>query len=159
MTQAEADRRAGALAAHFAHIAATRMAGVALCHPLLQVAAVGFRPDAAGGAWGVLLTPWFMNLVWLPEPGDTAPALAPGSTRQRVLGTDCFEMVGVHEDGVGAFEACSLFSPMHEFANQAAALATAEAALQHLRPETVAPMPSPLATRRRLLLGLGRSTA
>ena len=159
MTQAEADRRAGALAAHFAHIAATRMAGVALCHPLLQVAAVGFRPDAAGGAWGLLLTPWFMNLVWLPGEGDPSPPLAAGSTRNRVLGTECFEMTGANEDAVGAFEACSLFSPMHDFANQAAALATAEAALQHLRPETVAPLPSPLATRRRLLLGLGRSSA
>lgn len=159
MTAAEAERRARALAARFAHIAATRMAGVALCHPRLQVAAVGFRPDAAGGAWGVLLTPWFMNLVWLPEEGEPSPPLAPAATRQRVLGTECFEMTGAHEDAVGAFEACSLFSPMHDFADQAAALATAEAALQHLRPEVAAPLPSPLATRRRLLLGLGRSTA
>jgi [NiFe] hydrogenase assembly HybE family chaperone len=158
MTPTEADRRAQALAARFAHIAATRMAGVALCHPRLQVAAVGFRPDAAGGAWGVLLTPWFMNLVWLPDAGEAAP-LPPGSTRRRVLGRECFEMVGAFEDGVGAFEACSLFSPMHEFADQAAALATADAALQHLRPELAAAPASPLATRRRLLLGLGRSLA
>ena len=33
------------LAARFADIAATRMAGIALCHPGLEVAPVGFAPD------------------------------------------------------------------------------------------------------------------
>lgn len=157
MTPAVADRVA-ALQALYEHIAASRMAGLPILHPGLQVRALGFEP-APGGAWGVLLTPWFMNLAWLPDEGDPSPPLAPGATRKRVLGTECFEMTGAHEDAIGAFEACSLFSPMHDFADQAAALATAAAALQHLRPETLAPIPSPLATRRRLLLGLGRSTA
>ena len=52
----------------FAHIAATRMQGVPVQNPALRVQAVGFAPqaDPDGGEWllGVLVTPWFMNLVW-----------------------------------------------------------------------------------------------
>lgn len=119
------------------------MAGLGLTHPLLAVAAVGFAPEPVGGAAGVLVTPWFMNLVWLPddEPcermADEVPAampLATGASRSRRIGPETIEFLGAHEAGFGAFETCSLFSPMFEFTDQAAALATAEAVMQLLRP-------------------------
>ena len=138
--------RAQALQQRFEHIHATRMADVPVCHPGLQVAALGFEPDADGcGAVGVLLTPWFMNLVWLPlaPPAPPVPAASPqaavaaplavGASRVRSVGHAAFEFIGAHEDGLGAFEACSLFSPMAEFEDQAAAVATALAVLDHLR--------------------------
>ena len=144
------------LEAGFERIAATRMAGVPLCHPQLQVAAVGFAAQpGSGGAVGVLVTPWFMNLVWLPldaQPADGV--LAVGDTRTRALGPERFDFIGAFEEAIGPFEACSLFSPMDEFADQAAALATAEAVLSLLRPP---PPPEPVPARRRFLLGAGRA--
>lgn len=129
----------GALCSRYRHIEATRMAGVALCHPGLRVAAVGFAPLAdSGGALGVLVTPWFMNLVWLPRPGQ-GQSLAVGAVRTRVLGGERLDFIGACEERIGAFEACSLFSPMAEFVDQAAALATAAAVLDELRKAPAAP--------------------
>lgn len=145
--------RVNALEALFRHIAATRMDGVPVLNERLAVHAVGF--EAVGeAACGVLVTPWFMNLVWLPSP-DEAP-LAPGASRARFVGPERFDFIGAHEEGFGAYEACSLFSPMFEFEDQAAALATAAEVLAILR----APPPAPpeqvaVPARRALLLGRG----
>jgi len=132
--------RVRALEQRYREIAATRMAGVALCHPGLAVTAIDFAPDADGaGALGALVTPWFMNLVWLPLPrtrDTSAPppaALRVGETRRRAVGPEIFEFIGAHEAGFGDFEACSLFSPMFEFADQAAAVETARQVLRLLR--------------------------
>lgn len=161
--------RVQALETLFAHIAATRMVDVPVCHPALWVQAVGFEAlPGSGGACGVLVTPWFMNLVWLPlgdgprdEQGRPVPALRVGATRVRAAGPERFEFIGAHEDGFGPFEACSLFSPMFEFADQAAAVATAEAVLTLLRPPPppAAPEPEPVPPRRRFLLGAGGARA
>lgn len=137
--------RVAALVSLFEHIAATRMAGVPVLREGFGVHAVGFEP-LAGGLCGVLVTPWFMNLVFLP--GDDDAPLAVGATRGRNVGTHRFDFIGAHEPGFGAWEACSLFSPMAEFEDEAAALATAQAVLAELR------QPPPVqASRRALLLG------
>ncbi len=153
MTADPLARRVDALEALFRHIAATRMDGVPVLNDRLAVRAVGF--EAVGeAACGVLVTPWFMNLVWLPAPDEAA--LAPGASRARVVGPERFDFIGAREDGFGAYEACSLFSPMFEFEDQAAALATAAEVLAILR----APPPAPpeqvaVPARRALLLGRG----
>lgn len=144
--------RVQALEAVHREIARSRMQGLPLLHPGLQVQAVGFQawPAAPDWALGVLVTPWFMNLVRLPlqpvaatpsaertaqPPGPgAAPAwLALGATATRELAGQRLDFIGAHETGLGAFEAASLFSPMFEFADQAAAVATAQAVLHLLR--------------------------
>jgi [NiFe] hydrogenase assembly HybE family chaperone len=121
------------------------MAGMPMLNPALRVQAVGFRPWQAH--WlGVLVTPWFMNLVWLPlpEPASAAPSPRPpaepatpvGVTRTRAVGCERFDFIGAHEPGFGAFEACSLFSPMADFADQEAAIATAEQVMIQLHAPT-----------------------
>jgi [NiFe] hydrogenase assembly HybE family chaperone len=141
--------RVVALEHRFDLIARTRMAGIPILNAKLAVRAVGFCEDADGaGAVGVLVTPWFMNLVWLPlRPAQAAP-LAVGASRARRVGNECFDFIGADEPGFGPYEACSLFSPMFEFADQEAAVATARAVLDALR------KPPPVqASRRALLLG------
>lgn len=137
------EQRARALVALFSHIAATRMAGIPILHPGLRVQAVGFEPETAPDGThracaGVLITPWFMNLVRLPLIEDEAMA-GVGVTARRQLGAMAFDFIGAEEPGFGRWEACSLFSPMGDFADHAAALATAEAVLDQLRrpPEAV----------------------
>lgn len=154
--------RTDALVALFRAIAHTRMAGVPIMHPALQVEAVGFEMDAAAGssrggsasemdagdgmdgkgaagAVGVLITPWFMNLVWFPLQRMDDPT-GVGRSRPRRMGSECFDFIGGHEAAFGAYEACSLFSPMFEFADHAAARATADAVLTALRPRLPAPL-------------------
>lgn len=137
----------------FRHIANTRMAGVPVLHAALQVRAVGFAPlpDEPGWLCGVLVTPWFMNLLRLPlEPlADVTAAAAAGCLdvgrdATREIGGQPLHFVGAHEDRLGHYEQCSLFSPMFHFADQAAAVATAAEVMKLLRhpPAAVATAPA-----------------
>jgi [NiFe] hydrogenase assembly HybE family chaperone len=142
----------------FRTVARTRMPGVPVMNPLLKVQALGFEHDADGThALGVLVTPWFMNLVRLPLQPD-AFVLAPGELGVRAIGTRRFHFIGAHETGIGGFEACSLFSPMFEFADQAAAVATASAALKELRTPP-ATLPPSVPARRGFLFGRAGAVA
>jgi [NiFe] hydrogenase assembly HybE family chaperone len=150
---------AAALEALFTRIAAHRMADVPILHAGLRVEALGFEAEPDGeAAVGVLITPWFMNLVRLPLAPDV-PMAPPEDSASRVVGRERFSFIGAEEPGFGAYEACSLFSPMFEFVDQAAARATAEAVLAELRrtdepAETdAAAVPDP--SRRAWLLGRG----
>ncbi len=146
----------------FEQIARTRMAGVPVQNPALQVQAVDFLPGQTEGAeaallTGVLITPWFMNLVRLPEHAHSpaASVLANGCKAQRRVGSGHFEFIGAWEDALGAFEACSLFSPMFEFADHAGALATATEVLRLLRTPLPGAAAAPVSPGRRGFL-LGR---
>lgn len=158
--------RIAALEAAYVHIAATRMAGLPLLQPGLRVQALGFAPQADAPDWllGVLITPWFMNLLRLPLASQAVP-LALGERGARTLGQGvqrlALDFIGAHEPAVGGFEACSLFSPLHGFADQAAVVATAEAVLAQLRAATAvplagpAPAAAPVPSRRGFLFGRG----
>lgn len=141
--------RVAALAQAFCDIQATRMQGVPILNARLRVQAVGFEPepDEPATALGVLVTPWFINLVRLPlAAADEGALAAVGERRARSAGHSRVDFIGAHEPAVGRFEACSLFSPVLEFADQAAALATAGAVLQLLRAPADMPAarPAPL---------------
>jgi [NiFe] hydrogenase assembly HybE family chaperone len=153
--QRSAQAAAMGLEALFRHIAAQRMDGVPILHPDLLVQALGFEVEPDGAvAVGVLITPWFMNLVRLPLAADV-PMAAPGDSALRVVGRERFSFIGAEEPGFGAYEACSLFSPMFEFVDHEAARATADAVLAELRRiDEPAPAPAlPDASRRAWLLG------
>lgn len=145
--------RCGALEAAYEQIGRTRMAGVPVLNAKLQVQAVGFvvEADEAQVACGVLVTPWFMNLLRLPLDAQVA-MLAVGAKAERDCGPQRFEFIGAFEDAVGAFEAASLYSPMFEFADQAAAVATAQEVLRLLRPLPEPAQPAQ-AARRGFLFG------
>ncbi len=142
--------RVQALQQAFERIARTRMAGLPLVNPRLAVACVGFCAEGDGAfALGVLVTPWCMNLVRLPLRDDDARPLRLGVVGAREVGGRCFDFIGAHEDGIGGFEAASLFSPMFEFVDQSAAVATAEEALKELRGRAAPERPA----RRGFLFG------
>jgi [NiFe] hydrogenase assembly HybE family chaperone len=140
--------RVATLQAVFDEIAQHRMAGLPVCHPGLRVEAIGFAPWHGDGdghgdggtepaeppcALGVLVTPWFMNLVCLPIAKAERPE-AVGQVWPRRLAGQVFDFIAAHEPALGSFSACSLFSPMHDFVDAAAARATALAVLELLRP-------------------------
>jgi [NiFe] hydrogenase assembly HybE family chaperone len=147
--------RVAGLVRAFERVERTRMAGVPIMNLKLRVEAVGFEHDAdkdAPGLAGVLITPWFMNVVWLPDD-ETVPTLPVGATRARRIGCEGLDFIGAEVEDVGRYEACSIWSPMFEFEDQAAARATAQALLELLRkpvPQSVAPAQP---ARRALLFG------
>jgi [NiFe] hydrogenase assembly HybE family chaperone len=150
-----ADTLAGGLERVFTQIQEQRMDGVPVLNPRLRVQAVGFHPRD-GAFLGVLITPWFMNLVLLPEEGDGWQDLPVGSTVRHHFPAGEYDFIVGHEEGLGRYQSCSLFSPMFEFADMAAAVATAEAALEALlapaeeAPEAATPTPVEAVVERRL---------
>jgi [NiFe] hydrogenase assembly HybE family chaperone len=147
--------RVDALRLCFERIAATRMQGVPILNPALQVEAIGFEPcadeDGAQAALGVLLTPWFMNLIRLPMQGQSCAPV--GTSSEHRIGKERFEFIGAHEASFGDYEMCSLFSPMFGFADQEAARATAWEVLRTLRAVEPAPVTPPRPGRRAFLRG------
>ncbi len=122
---------AAALEAAFRRILREQMRGLPMVNPALAVEAVGFRPW--GEHWlGVLVTPWFMNLVLMPRVAARWHAIGEREKRQHVFPAGVFEFIGARDKSLGDFQACSLFSPMFNFADHAAARATAAAALEAL---------------------------
>ncbi len=119
------------LAAAFELVGATRMHDVPILNPALGVEAVGFAPWDAH--WlGVLVTPWFMNLMLLPRATEQWVRLRPGEKHTYVFPSGAFEFIGGHEEAIGEYQSCSLFSPMFEFADQETARLTAAACLRAL---------------------------
>jgi [NiFe] hydrogenase assembly HybE family chaperone len=154
--------RVDTLVALFTSIAQTRMSGVPILNASLRVEAIGVEPcrardtDDAPGAVGILVTPWFMNLVWFPLIRTDRPARS-GTTQSRVFECGSFDFICAHEPGFGDYEACSLFSPMFEFASQDMARDTANSVLKELRRPSAAEEKAPELPARRTFL-LGRSS-
>ena len=118
--ETEAETAGQRLEEAFRGIQAGRMRGMPLCNPALHVEAVGFtRTEDA--VIGVIITPWAMNLVHLP---DAAP-FAEGMTGSRDLPRGPVDFVGARIEGFGAYESCSLFSPVFHFSGQPVARAVA----------------------------------
>lgn len=156
----DATLKAEALARRFRHIAATRMQGLPLLHPALHVEAVGFAwqqidTPLRGGVLGVLVTPWCMNLVWLPDPGQERPT--EGTCRHYRIGDQHLGFTAVEDEVVGHYQSCSLFSPMFDFVDADAARETAVQVLSLLRRP---PVETPVDLGRRGLFGrlLGQAT-
>lgn len=114
------------LAALYRDIHRTAMSGVPICNDALDVEAIGFR-DFGGYVVGVVVTPWFANLV------AAAPAPFPDAARLRLRFPAGDVDFNVSElDGFGRLASCSLFSPMSEFVDHDAARMAARSALDAL---------------------------
>jgi [NiFe] hydrogenase assembly HybE family chaperone len=118
---------------------ALRMRDLGFFNPALRVEAIGFAPWQAH--WlGVMVTPWFINLMLLPREGP--PAVRPGAKRGHRFPAGDYEFIGGHDAVIGAYEICSLFSPVLEFADHETAREVARLALGALLdpdPETATP--------------------
>lgn len=137
----DADALKARIEAAFQRVADERMAGVPILNPALNVATAGARQ--VEGAWlTVLVTPWCINLMLLPDnPQEQGrwTHMPPGAKVKRKFPAGVFEFTVGCETGLGPFQMCSLFSPVLEFVNQEAALLTAEAALNAVFDATLSP--------------------
>jgi len=130
------------LEAAFRRIESATMADVPILNPALRVEAVGFTRWK--DHWlGIVITPWFMNLVLVPGRSDTWQSVAPGQRLFRSFPSGDFAFLGSDEVETGEFQSCSLFSPMGQFSDQAGAREVAHAALEALQAEAPAAVPAP----------------
>lgn len=152
----------------FRRIEQERMADLPILNGNLRVEAVGFR--VWGTAWlGVLITPWFMNLILLPQrktAWDTLKSTPNATTATTAIPTKPtnqsierfpageLEFLTAGDALTGKYRSCILFSTMHAFADQATARNVAEAALGALiHPEPQELPLRPEISRRAFLRG------
>jgi [NiFe] hydrogenase assembly HybE family chaperone len=160
---AECVRLADGLEAHFLDVHERSMKDVPICNENLAVASTGFRPWR-DWAIGIVVTPWFMNIVAAPFAGAPPVAVAPGETQSLGLPAGMVEFLAADLDGFDRLLLCSLFSPMQDFVDQDAAIATARAALDVLLEPPPPPPEKPAETldrrsffRRPFVAGEGAS--
>ena len=116
------------------------MDGLAFINPALAVEAVGFAPWQ--GHWlGVLLTPWFMNLILAPRDVAAWQSLRPGETRCYRFPAGAYDFIGAQDDIAGEYQMCSLFSPLLHFDDHETARLVAELAREALFDEANAEGP------------------
>jgi [NiFe] hydrogenase assembly HybE family chaperone len=119
---------AARLAAIYRDIHRRAMRDAPICNDALAVEAVGFR-DFGDLALGVMVTPWFANLI--AAPLDDAHPLDATPLRLRFPAGEVEFNVSELE-GFGRLASCSLFSPMDAFVDHEAARGAAQAALDAL---------------------------
>lgn len=139
--QAPLPERVAALVANFARIGEEAMRGLPFYNDKLDVEAVEF--ERFGDDWlGALITPWFLNLMLIPEQPVPYAEAANGKKREVALpgGTVTFRCGGTEEFGL--FHAFSITSPVDIYKTQDQARAAARLALARIRaPQEEAPAP------------------
>jgi [NiFe] hydrogenase assembly HybE family chaperone len=94
-----------------------RMRGLNFVNPALEVEAVAFAPW--DGHWlGVLVTPWFMNLILAPRDDAAWSRVKPGKKRTYLFPAGAYDFIGARDDVAGEYPMCSLFSPLLHFDDQ-----------------------------------------
>jgi [NiFe] hydrogenase assembly HybE family chaperone len=91
------------------------MRDLPLYNAKMTVEAIGFRPFGGDALLGIVLTPWFMNLILLPiepTPMDMA-AVGKSENIELPAGNRMFMIGGA--DAVGLYKAHSLHSPVLNF--------------------------------------------
>ena len=130
--------------------AALKVKGLPIYNPTLAVEAVGFR-EHEGRQVGVVVTPWFMNLVVLPSSEELEVWVAGGSVRLP-FPSGAYDFLVTDLQGVGLIGSCSMFSTMLEFTDHEAAQVAARAIAEALF-QVEEPPPAPTVSRRQLLGG------
>ena len=140
------------LRTHFERVLDERMRGLAIVNPILRVETVGFR-EHEGRSVGIVITPWFMNLVLLPagaewadeEQGEFVSFPFPGGEIEFVVSAD---------ENIGTWMSAILFRTMSDMPDQDTAR---EIAMEIMKDLFVAAPNERAVSRRALFTGLGAS--
>jgi len=118
------------LVKRFAHIGETAMRDLPIYNHALQVDAIGFKPMAAG--WlGVLITPWFINVMLLPKQKQEATIPLGEKVTHKLISGEHEFTVG-EDDELGRYDFLTLASPTLKYKSHQAARDVAHKALAKL---------------------------
>ena len=128
------------------------MEGLPIVNKALQVEAIGFR-DFEDHQLGVLVTPWFMNLVLLPG-NDAWSDAAQGDLSAIAFPSGPVDFTVCHDDALGTYLSAVLFSSVADVPDQARAQ---QLALNVMAGLDQPPSGTGKISRRSLLTGLRSS--
>lgn len=112
---------------HFRDVHEHSMSDLKLCNKHLEVAAVGFH--LYENHWfGIMITPWFLNLMILPQEGQPWPELVEQKGNDIALEFPCgnLKFTPRVDPVIGSHLVCSLESPLIEYKAQQEILNTAQ---------------------------------
>jgi [NiFe] hydrogenase assembly HybE family chaperone len=121
-------------------VIAGRMDGLNFVNPAIEVEAIAFEPWEAH--WlGVMVTPWFINLMLLPREVSAWTSMPQGKTRRYRFPAGDYDFISSHDEAVGEYQMCSLISPVLDIADHATAREVAQLARAALLDPANAPVP------------------
>ncbi|MES9993760.1 MAG: [NiFe]-hydrogenase assembly chaperone HybE [Candidatus Thiodiazotropha sp.] len=126
----------------FLDIEQQQMQGIPLLNPMLKVETVGFQ-EFEGRIVGTIITPWMMNLILFPAENEDWSEMKLGDKQPHRFPANQYKFMVNEIEGIGRCQTHSLYSPMHEFANQEHALAAARSFMQTLMVEVEEPDQDP----------------
>jgi len=144
-----------ALVRHFEGVLQARLRGLPLLNNQLRVDAVGFESLGVHEV-GVLITPWFMNLVVLPGD-DQWDELPQGSLCQLELPAGRMEFNVGGDEAIGTLLTAVLFTTVADFPDHETARDVALEIMSRLLvdPEQAAQQVAPTMSRRALFSQAG----
>ena len=121
---------------HYQYVYTHKMNDIPIVNNKLEVEVVGFvdwghDKNKSAAEVGVLITPWFMNIVLLPKE-SMKQEVRVGKTANILFPDGEYSFLTQLDEEFGVYLTCSLFSPMFEFKTQEQARSTAEAVMQQL---------------------------
>lgn len=97
-------------------------------NPKIKVQAIDFR-HWQGRCLGIMITPWFMNLMLLPNEGDEWQDKPLGTKTAFEFPSGRYEFILTEEEGIGRFQMHPVFQLMSQFSNQESAVKLAQQGL------------------------------
>lgn len=130
------------LEAHYRHVWQTRMHDLPFVNPALAVEASGFARYE--GDWlGVVITPWFLNLLLVSGGGQLWGDIPAGERRYLNLPCGTLQFIADDDPDIGPYQYCPLIAPVTDLADMATARLVAADALQTVfADQAAAPAPA-----------------
>lgn len=108
-----------------------RMNDIPIVNDDIKVHVVGFQ-QWQNSYLCIMITPWFMNLMLLPGETENWDDKHETTSESHTFPSGNYQFHVGFEPDIGKYQMCSLFSPMFDFADNAAAVETAEVAVKEL---------------------------
>jgi [NiFe] hydrogenase assembly HybE family chaperone len=115
----------------YRRVSEEKMQGLPVFNERLSVEAVGFR-EWEGHLLGVVIAPWFMNLVIVPGGESAAEQAGHGSRSEWEFPAGRYAFHATDLDGAPLHLTTPLFAAVTDFPDQATARSVAEAVLEGL---------------------------
>jgi len=115
----------------FNTIYSERMKDIPIINDKVEVRVIGFQ-QWQNSYLCIMITPWFMNLMLLPGDTENWDDQRETASIRHAFPSGNYNFLVGFEPNIGKYQMCSLFSPMFEFADNDAAVETAEAAIKEL---------------------------
>ncbi len=109
----------------FEYILRENMQDIPILNNKLQVQTLGFQ-KFEGRIIGIVITPWLMILIMLPNDDDDWNKLELGKKMPIKFPSSSYKFMVNDIDGIGKCKTHSMFSPMHEFNSQDHAVKVAQ---------------------------------